>query len=145
MICLDASVVAKWVLRNEERAEHAVSLIHERLRSRETIIAPPLLYPEITNIAFQQVRRGLNLPTWAIETLNALVALPITIMSPPELYTESLWIAVNHNMSATYDAQYVALAKLAGCDFWTDDERLVRAVRQELPFVRPLSEYEPRR
>ncbi len=39
-----------------------------------------------------------------------------------------------------YDAAYLYVAQTEGCEFWTADDRLVRTVAAELPWVRSLSE-----
>lgn len=144
MICVDASVAAKWFLHEEVHADRARTLLRDCLAGAEELIAPPLLYSEFANVAFQQVRRGLNPPSWGAETIDAFIALPVQIVAPYDLYTDALRIAAEHDLPAIYDAQYVALAQYAGCDLWTDDNKLIRTVQNELSFVRSLGDYEPR-
>jgi len=40
-----------------------------------------------------------------------------------------------------YDAGYLYVAEQQGCEFWTADDRLLRTVAAELPWVRSLSEF----
>jgi len=40
-----------------------------------------------------------------------------------------------------YDAHYVTLAKMFGCDLWVYDQRLLRAVQGRFSFVRPIESY----
>jgi predicted nucleic acid-binding protein len=47
-------------------------------------------------------------------------------------------------LAVTYDAQYVALAEMLGCDLWTADLRLVDTLRAALHFVRWIGDYQPR-
>lgn len=145
MICVDASVAVKWFLREEARANQAMMMLRDCVEAREELIGPPLLYAEVTNIAYQQVRRGLNPPEWGREIVAAFIQLPVKIVAPFDLYTEALRLAAKFGLPATYDAQYVALAQYAECDLWTDDHGLIRAVQHELPFVRSLSEYDSAR
>ncbi|MBA3416817.1 MAG: hypothetical protein H0U10_16475 [Chloroflexia bacterium] len=49
MIVVDASVAAKWVLRDEERADAAAALLAATLDADEVLIAPPLLPFEIAD------------------------------------------------------------------------------------------------
>src|SRR5438094_844573 len=122
MICVDASLAVKWILR-EERTELARALYRASLRSNEEIIAPPLLPIEVTNILRQRMRAQDEL---SLEDANALLdaflALPITFHSPPGLHQRALALAVGFGLPAAYDAHYVALAEHFGCDLWTDDQ-----------------------
>ena len=43
---------------------------------------------------------------------------------------------------AAYDAHYLALAEMAGCPFWTADERLYDRVHAELDWVHRLRDYQ---
>jgi predicted nucleic acid-binding protein len=55
MICVDASVAVKWIL-NEENSDRANALYRAAMRTGETIVAPPLLPLEVTNILRQRMR-----------------------------------------------------------------------------------------
>lgn len=82
---------------------------------------------------------------WALDTLEDFLALPVTIDAHASLYHDALQLASQYRLPAIYDTQYVALAQYVGCDLWTDDSRLILAVRHELPFVRLPSEYDSAR
>ena len=45
-------------------------------------------------------------------------------------------IATDFGFATVYDATYLALAELRGCEFWTADERLVNQVKDTLSFVK---------
>jgi predicted nucleic acid-binding protein len=47
-----------------------------------------------------------------------------------------LALAERFSLPAAYDAHYLALADWLGGEFWTADRKLVRAVEDELPWVR---------
>ena len=53
----------------------------------------------------------------------------------------ALDIADAYGLPAAYDAHYLALADLLGCEFWTDDRRLLRQVSHDLLFVRWLGDF----
>ena|GEM_PF-3721782 len=57
MICVDASVAAKWLFPEEYSAQ-ALSLVNHAAAAKERIIAPALLPIEITNIIRQRMRQG---------------------------------------------------------------------------------------
>lgn len=50
--------------------------------------------------------------------------------------------AVYSIISTIHDAHYLALAQTLDCEFWTADERLYNAVRDQLPWVRWLGLYD---
>jgi predicted nucleic acid-binding protein len=50
---------------------------------------------------------------------------------------ERAWeIATAFGFATVYDATYLALAELRGCEFWTADERLFNQVTDKLFFVK---------
>lgn len=141
MICVDASVVVKWLIK-EERSERARALYHAAVLADVPIVAPPLLPLEVTNIFRQRMRvaDGISLVE-AIALLDEFLALPIEIKNPPGLHRQALVLADANGLPAAYDAHYLALAEHFGCEFWTDDQRLLRQVGDNLPFVRPIGEF----
>ena len=140
MICFDASVAWKWFFE-ERHSPLASELLHVALSRNESIIAPPLLPSELTNIARQHVRRGRIELADAAAAINRFFALPIDLQSPRPLYERALALAVAVGLPATYDAQYVALSELAGASLWTADERLFNATAPRMPFVHLLQDY----
>lgn len=144
MICVDASVAVKWIVADdEERVDLAGALLENHLSRGEELIAPPLIVSEVANTLH---RRLLKYPLpleWAERALETFLSVPIVIQARESLIQDAMRIAAHFRLPAIYDAQYLALAQYVGCDLWTDDLKLIRAVRHELPFVRALSEYEP--
>ena len=141
MMCVDASVVAKWFLR-EESTDQARALLRGALSTGETIVAPPLMPYEVTNIFHQRQRAGGSLSfEEALEFLDDFLRLPIELRNPPGLHRRALILADTHGLPAAYDAHYLALAEQLGCTLWTDDRPLLRILEGRLPFVRPISDY----
>jgi predicted nucleic acid-binding protein len=141
LIVVDASVAAKLVLTTEVRADKADALTRRCIQHGEPIVAPPLLPSEMTNILRQQMRRT-GLPLVAARQLLAdFFALAILLTGPADLYDRALQVADTFGLAAAYDAQYVALAQLLGCDLWTDDQALVRNLAGHARLVRWLGDY----
>ena len=146
MICVDASLAAKWVFE-EEHYQEARALYRDSLTAAERIVAPPLLPIEVTNIVRQRMRRvkppakALLSTAEAQEALVRFLALPIELELPRNLHRVALELAVVHELPAVYDAHYLALAQTLGCELWTADRKLVGAVQQKLPFVRWIGDY----
>lgn len=144
MICVDASVAAKWLFTTGVRAPEALALLTDCVQRREAIVAPPLLSFEVTNVVRQRmVREGLPLVD-ADRLLTQFLGVALTFISPPGVHQQALALADAHGLPAAYDAHYLALAQQLGCDFWTDDRRLLRLVSGALPFVRALDTYPQR-
>jgi predicted nucleic acid-binding protein len=143
MICADSSLVAKWLFPDEEDAAIARRFLTEQVARREPIIAPFLLQDEFTNVVRKKIRIDRFPSAQADEVLDRFFDLPIAFRTPERLYHTALRIANEYNLHATYDAEYLALAQITGCEFWTADLELVHAVKRHMPFVRTLSEYEP--
>jgi predicted nucleic acid-binding protein len=142
MICVDASLAAKWLVL-EEHSEKAGTLYRVCIQEDQRIIAPFLLVSEITNILRQRMRAGqppLLLPE-AIQLLQQFLLMPVELTAPPNLYETALTLAATHSLPAAYDAHYLALAQLSGCNLWTDDQRLLRLLGGQLPFVKAIGDY----
>lgn len=142
MICADSSIIVKWIFRDEELADRACLLLDNEVARGERIIAPPLLRDEFTNVVRKKTRQEDLAFEDAYLALALFFTLPIMFRSPHRLHHLALRFAIEQDLPATYDAEYVALARGAGCPLWTADQRLIRTAGH-LPFVRPLSEYEP--
>lgn len=143
MMSLDTTVVAK-LFSDEDRADFARSLFADAVRAGEPIIAPPLLRCELVSVVRRKMRReGVSL-TEAATILDDMLALPIDVQDDIELFRLALRPTERYSLSA-FDAQFVALAEIAGCDLWLDDERAVKAIAGRLPRVRRLAAYGPRR
>jgi predicted nucleic acid-binding protein len=142
MICVDASVAAKWLIQ-EEWSEQALDLFLTASRSNVAIVAPPVFPIEVTNALWKRVRfdTGLSLAEATVQ-LERLLSLQIITLDPPGLLQRALMIADAFNLPAVYDAHYLALSEWLGCEFWTDDQRLLTRVRRDLPFVRWIGNYQ---
>ena len=140
MKCVDASIGVKWVIAEEYSAQ-AAELVVETSSAGNVLIAPPLMPSEVTNTVRQRMRReGLSLVEGDL-LLAHFLAYPVTLVAPNALYRLALNIAETYNLQAAYDAEYVALAQLFGCELWTDDRKLIKAVGHRLTFVKWIGNY----
>lgn len=132
-ICIDASVVVQLLASPDGRTVQAYWKLW--LQEGRSLIAPSLLFYEVTN-AFHQYRRGGYLSSEAVnQALGVAMNLPIKVMDARDLHRLALAVSEEHGLPATYDAHYLALAKLNGAQFWTLDKRLVARVHSKLPWV----------
>jgi predicted nucleic acid-binding protein len=145
MICIDASVAAKWVFE-EEYSQQAVALAEDCRKTRQRLVGPALLPVEVSNVVRLRISRdGLSLADAedALERFLAFsVALrPNTSREQEALYVRALRLAVEHDLPAVYDAQYIALAETLGCTLWTDDRRLLRLLGGRVAYVKWIADY----
>jgi len=117
---LDASVVLKWFhSEGEAHADAALALRRQFEAGELRILAPPLLWLEILNVAARRWRW----PRAQLERLaETLPALGFELIEP-DLPPLARWSA--EGLTA-YDGAYVAVAEQAGSRLITDDAEIVR-------------------
>jgi predicted nucleic acid-binding protein len=118
---LDASVVLKWFHSEGEGHLRAARELRARFEAGELrVLAPPLLWLELLNIAARRWR-------WQQTQLERLAAtlphLGFELLEP-ELSSVARW--AGRGLTA-YDAAYVAVAEQVGARLITDDEQTVRS------------------
>jgi len=92
----------------------------------EQLVAPPLLWSEARSVLHAKVWRG-DVPTSEVQRLQQrLAAVPVGGENPSELGAQAWAIADELGWARTYDAEYVALARILGCRLVTADTRLRR-------------------
>lgn len=138
-VCVDASLALKLVL-GEDDSPQAIALWRQWIEDEAIVAAPPLLGYEVTSVLRSKVSRGLLRPEHGDEAFAAIHAQQIRYWAPDELHARAWELAKRFQRPAAYDAHYLALAEILDCPFWTADERLYNAVKQELDWVHWLLE-----
>ena len=143
-ICVDASLAVAWIVPDIV-ADKAEALRREWSESAPHLIAPPIFPAEVTSIVRERLYREELTSAEASQALEHSFAWPITIWQGDDdiLQRSALALATRFNHPKAYDAQYLAVASLLSCDLWTADEKLVRSVRGELPWLRWIGDYRP--
>lgn len=134
VVCVDANFIVGLVSSapSETRFRNLWSQWRE---SVHRIVAPALIYYEISNAFHRLTVGGLLLPERASQFLEDALSLNITLYSDAELHQHALTLAKQLMLPATYDAHYLTLAQRLGAEFWTADRRLVQSVQATLPWV----------
>jgi predicted nucleic acid-binding protein len=126
MIVLDASVVLKWILDDEDGGSRAARLKDAHVAGHEIVAVPDLLFYEISNVLATKTRLS-----------EAAVAEAFSLLW--DFYLErfdfgleefqgSLTLARKYKITL-YDAAYVELSRRLKCTFVTADKKLYEKVK----------------
>ncbi len=133
LICIDASLLIRLVI--EESDNHLPMIFKEWSTAGKQLIAPTLLYYEVTNALYQYQKQHILSKATIQQALIASFSLPIRLFGESSLHRAALNIAEKFTLPDTYDAHYLALAEQQGAQFWSADRRLVRKVQGQLDWV----------
>ena len=132
-ICVDANLVIRLVADPRDRSVHQ---LWERWDAeKRQLVAPALLYYEVTSALHRYQRQRLFSASSARLALRAALSLPIRLYGGPDIHWQALDLAERFSLSAAYDAHYLAVAERLEAEFWTADRRLVQAVAPALLWV----------
>ena len=138
-IVVDASVSVKWINRAEVDADKAVQIWEAYEQGRLSFVLPVFWDYEVVNVINRTVNRGALSEEEGKEAVTLLLAVRAEKVPLPS-GQESYDLARRYRRSV-YDSFYLSLAEARGCLFYTADERLYNAVKDDLPFVRWLRYY----
>ncbi|MBA7684629.1 hypothetical protein ES703_93035 [subsurface metagenome] len=139
-LVVDASVVAKLYLRDEQHTAKADLLFSRFQRGEVQLIAPRLITYEVP----AAIKRG-AVRVKAVEeiwqaALSSFESLGLSVVDDSDAKYEATRLAINYACSY-YDALYLLLAEDLGCSFITADERLWRTMRTRVKYLSLLASY----
>lgn len=123
-VCVDANIVIQRVVSNA-----AKDVWETWAGSGVRLIAPTLLYYEVTNGLYRYLKAGIFSLETVEKTLRAAMALPIELVDEPDLHQRAKDLAAKYNLPAVYDAHYLAVAERFEVELWTADVRLFNAMQ----------------
>lgn len=140
-VVVDASVVAKWHLKDEDYAAESVLLLTQFGQGRVELIAPTHINYEVASaITVATVGQNPRLSqTEGREAIEEFLSLGIQTVADPELVLEA-YPLVHHYGCALYDALYLALAQRLQIPLVNADRRLHQRIGQ-LPEVIWIGDY----
>ena len=107
-----------------------------RLASHK-LVAPYLMAAEAGSVLHEKVWRQEITPERGRIMLARLARSPVELLAPDGLLEEAWAVADELGWAKTYDAHYVALARLLRCRLVTVDERLLHGIARLGIAVRP--------
>jgi len=128
---VDANVVLRAFFPDEAQSI-AQMIVREHVGRQISLRAPELMPYELGNAVWQAERRGRIKHDQADQIMQAMAGLEIELL--PLDWGEMLPPARRFNCSA-YDAAYLTLAERLGEPFVTGDEKLYRAVHEQMEGV----------
>ena len=117
MLVVDAAVVVTACL-SESGFE---PLTHEQL------VAPPLMWSEASSVLHELLWRREISGDLAATAFQRLIQAEIAARRPKGLFDEAWGIAERLGWAKTYDAEYLALARILRCRLLTTDAKLKTA------------------
>lgn len=131
---LDCSVAFKWVVAESDTAK-ALRLRDDYRKAALELLAPDLFPTEIANAILVAERRGRISPGQGTQLLiDILNTLPLLRPALPNLLPRAYAIA-ELTQASVYDCLYVALAEQEGCELITADDKLVKNLQPQFPFI----------
>jgi predicted nucleic acid-binding protein len=103
----------------------------------EELVGPALLWSEASSVIHELRWRGDISHQLASTAFNALVTAPVVRRAPSRLLRETWRVADDLGWAKTYDAEYVALARILGCRLFTLDDRLRRGAGRIVEIIGP--------
>jgi predicted nucleic acid-binding protein len=130
---LDSSVGFKWVVA-EPLQDKARRLREDFRKAAHELIAPDVFLIEVAHALTRAERQGRITPA------ESRLFLTDVVTEPPQLLPSLPLLQRAHELSSAnrvgvYDCLYVALAEREGCQFVTADDRLVRVLSAQFPFI----------
>jgi predicted nucleic acid-binding protein len=138
-IVLDPSVAAKWYLTDEQYYAQAEQLRLRVEAGDHDVVLPFFWDYEVASIFSKAVANQRLGEEVAREAVQALLGLPAVVLVPPAPI-QAFDDARRFNRTLI-DCFYLSAAEERGCDFWTDDRKIVRTSAPPTPGVRWIGDY----
>jgi predicted nucleic acid-binding protein len=136
---LDSSVAFKWVVP-ELHTDKALLLRDDFRNGVIQLLAPDFFPLELLHALTKAERqKRINPAEASTFWLDIMTTCPILSPSLP-LAAHACAIATKARIG-TYDCIYVALAEQEKCELVTADDRLVKNLQAQYPFIRPLASF----
>jgi predicted nucleic acid-binding protein len=134
-IVIDASVVLKWFLVDEDHSQSAFELLDKYVSFELEIIAPSLLEYEVLNGLAIARKRGRIEEEKAIMAFDGFTDLGIDKIDISPIYQKVIHFSESYNLSV-YDASYLGVANREGIELITADINLFNKTKKNLNWIK---------
>lgn len=146
VVVVDSGILLASVL-DEAISEKSKALLSYWERESFKFAAPLLFHYEIVAVARKAVHQKRIQLERGIAIRDSLLAYPVETLIDDALlkraYEKRAYeLTTEHNRPTAYDSQYLAVAERLNCEFWTADQRLFNAVREQLAWVKWVGAFE---
>ena len=124
MPVVDASVVVDWVAPDVDPTQPAGALLEQLAADQAELLAPRLLFEEVSNALLTGIRRGRWSGARADQAHILLGRLPIRLVDEPRDLERAWDLARRYDAHPIYDMLYVALAERRDTQLITADRSL---------------------
>lgn len=140
-IVIDASVLLKVYLPDEEAIASVDNLMRDHQQGRLSLVAPALMRYEVANALRTAAYRGRISNQQASEAFSMLLEAPLMYYDGAWLLEKALQMALQFQYPV-YDSVYLALAQSLGTWCYTGDRKLYRAFQSRLPYLQWIGSYD---
>jgi len=134
-LCVDASVALDLLLPSERTS--AIDALWDRWLAEGTaLIAPPFFFVEVASVLRNKVFLRRITPEHGEDAFRQFLNIPVQRVEFEGIHERAWRLAVELGRPETYDCQYLAVAEHRGCELWTSDHRLYRAMAHVFPWIR---------
>jgi len=143
IIIVDASVIAKWALK-EEYTDEAIMIRDKYIGGEIRLYAPPIIRYEVSNTIWKAItkRKVMSFDDGINALRNLFILLPEIVKLSEEDFLKALNISTKYNITI-YDAAYLVLKEKLKGIFITADTKLFRKVKNmgNIVFISDIKKY----
>lgn len=139
-VVVDASLAVKWLIE-EDDSDKAHAILRSWNNQNIVRAAPYIMLFEVANVLHRRVVSGALSAGQSTFLMEQLLDAQLELHHPTGLHTRALELASLPGQGAVYDAHYLALAEILGCEYWTADRRFYRAASRVVRSVRWIGEF----
>jgi len=139
-LVVDANVIAKLYLRDEQYVDKTELLFSRFRRGEIHLVAPRVITYEVPAVIKRgAVKAKADEKTWRA-ALHSFESLGLLIINDSDAKYEATSLAMNYRCFY-FDALYLLLAEDLGCPFITADDKLFRALHGQVSYLISLASY----
>src|SRR3989344_4240506 len=136
MVIIDTSVAFKWLVEEDYQTTLIANrLLQQFLRKEYEFLSPDIILYELGNVL--AYKTGYSQPDLG-QIWQKFQKIELPLYRADSAFIANCVVFSKSNTISVYDASFIVLAQMKGCDLVTADNKLVQKVN--LPFVKLLGE-----